>query len=101
MGPAGNARGRPQIANQVGACRLRWTRNGGGVQALAADANTKITPSAEQLAALMGRMAAYTGKQITWEMALNSREKLVPDNLSWGMMLPITPQAVPGLTKFV
>jgi hypothetical protein len=34
-------------------------------------------------------------------MALNSQQKLVPDNLSWDMKLPIAPQAVPGLTKFV
>ena len=31
------------------------------------------------LMAIMGRMAAYTGQQITWEQALNSEEKLVPD----------------------
>ena len=53
------------------------------------------------LAALMGRMAAYTGQEITWEMALNSQEKLVPDNLTWDMKLPITPMAVPGKTKFI
>ena len=52
------------------------------------------------LAALMGRMAAYTGQEITWEMALNSQEKLVPENLTWDMKLPITPMAVPGRTKF-
>ncbi len=31
------------------------------------------------LLAIMGRMAAYTGQQITWEQALNSQESLVPD----------------------
>jgi predicted dehydrogenase len=31
------------------------------------------------LMALMGRMAAYTGQEITWEMAMGSQEKLVPD----------------------
>ena len=30
------------------------------------------------LLAIMGRMAAYTGQQITWEMALNSKEDLSP-----------------------
>lgn len=53
------------------------------------------------LAALMGRMAAYTGQEITWEMALNSQEKLVPDNLTWDMKLPIKPMSIPGTTKFV
>jgi len=50
---------------------------------------------------IMGRMAAYTGQEITWEQALNSQEKLVPDQLSWDMNLPMAPLAVPGQKKFV
>ncbi|MGE5294029.1 MAG: Gfo/Idh/MocA family protein [Solirubrobacterales bacterium] len=53
------------------------------------------------LMALMGRMAAYTGKEITWDQALNSQEKLVPDNLTWGQSLPIKPMAMPGTTEFI
>jgi predicted dehydrogenase len=53
------------------------------------------------LTAIMGRMSAYTGKPITWEMALNSKEELMPPNLSWDMELPVPPVAVPGKTKFV
>ena len=53
------------------------------------------------LMAIMGRMAAYTGQEITWEMALNSQEMLVPEKLDWSMNLPIAPMAVPGKTKFV
>jgi len=53
------------------------------------------------LVAIMGRMAAYTGKEITWEMITNSQEKLVPDNLTWDMKLPITPMPVPGKTPAV
>jgi myo-inositol 2-dehydrogenase / D-chiro-inositol 1-dehydrogenase len=52
------------------------------------------------LCAIMGRMAAYTGQQVTSEMALNSQEKLVPENLTWDMKLPVTPMARPGQTKF-
>ena len=52
------------------------------------------------LCAIMGRMAAYTGQQITWEMALNSQEKLVPEKLEWDMKLPIAPRAQPGQTKY-
>lgn len=51
------------------------------------------------LMAIMGRMAAYTGQEITWEQALNSTEKLVPDALDWKMKLDIQPMAVPGITK--
>ncbi|MCX7872109.1 MAG: Gfo/Idh/MocA family oxidoreductase [Verrucomicrobiae bacterium] len=53
------------------------------------------------LMAIMGRMAAYTGQEITWEQALNSQEKLVPDNITWDMKLPIQPIATPGKTKFI
>jgi predicted dehydrogenase len=51
--------------------------------------------------AIMGRMAAYTGQEITWEQALNSQEKLVPDDLAWDMELPIPPMALPGQTRFI
>jgi predicted dehydrogenase len=51
------------------------------------------------LMGLMGRMAAYTGQEITWEQALNSQEKLVPDQLDWKMKLDIAPMAIPGATK--
>lgn len=53
------------------------------------------------LMAIMGRMAAYTGQEITWEQALNSEEKLVPDHLAWDMKLEVPPVALPGRTKFV
>jgi predicted dehydrogenase len=51
--------------------------------------------------ALMGRMAAYTGQEISWEQAMNSQEKLVPDEVTWNTPLPITPMPVPGKTRFI
>ncbi|MBN1506535.1 MAG: Gfo/Idh/MocA family oxidoreductase [Sedimentisphaerales bacterium] len=53
------------------------------------------------LMALMGRMAAYTGKEVSWDEAMNSQEKLVPDDLTWDMELPIKPMAMPGQTQFL
>jgi predicted dehydrogenase len=53
------------------------------------------------LLAIMGRMAAYTGKAITWEMAMNSKEDLSPPRYDWDVPLPVPPVAVPGVTKFV
>jgi myo-inositol 2-dehydrogenase / D-chiro-inositol 1-dehydrogenase len=53
------------------------------------------------LLAMMGRMAAYTGQQITWDQALNSQEKLFPDHLDWNGSMPVPPRAQPGITKFV
>jgi len=46
-------------------------------------------------------MAAYTGQEITWDMALNSQERIVPEKLDWNMKLEIPPMAMPGITKFV
>ena len=49
---------------------------------------------------IMGRMAAYTGKEITWDMAMNSQEKLVPDNVTWDTPAPEVQVAMPGQTRF-
>jgi len=53
------------------------------------------------LMAIMGRMAAYTGQEITWDQAMNSQLQLVPDNLTWDTDFPIRPMAIPGRTEFV
>src|SRR5262249_33427504 len=50
------------------------------------------------LLAIMGRMAAYTGQEITWEMALNSREDLSPERYAWDAAPPASSVAVPGQT---
>lgn len=51
------------------------------------------------LMAILARMAAYTGKTITWDQAFNSTEDLTPPRYEWG---PIeTPKiALPGITPF-
>jgi predicted dehydrogenase len=51
------------------------------------------------LMALMGRMAAYSGKEVSWEQALASKEVLMPDRLSFDMTPPRSEIAVPGVTK--
>lgn len=54
------------------------------------------------LTAIMGRMVAYTGKQISWEEALNSNEKLGPsDEYSWDLQVKVRPVARPGITEFI
>jgi hypothetical protein len=53
------------------------------------------------LTAIMGRMAAYTGQQVTWEHMLKSQESIVPSSLSWDMSLPVAPMASPGQTKLL
>ena len=51
--------------------------------------------------AIMGRMAAYTGQQITWEQAFNSQERIFPDKLDWNGPLAPPPLPRPGQTKFL
>ena len=60
------------------------------------------------MTAIMGRMATYTGKKITWDQAINSKEMLVPNNLTWNSTPPTLPDdngkylvAIPGKTQFI
>ena len=53
------------------------------------------------LLAIMGRMAAYTGQAISWDMALNSKEDLTPARYAWDLKLPAPAVAMPGVTRFV
>lgn len=57
--------------------------------------------SRSTLMAIMGRMATYTGQEITWEQAFNSKEDLSPDGYTWNSNPPKAEVAVPGVTKFV
>jgi len=52
------------------------------------------------LAAVLGRMAAYTGQRVSWEfMAEKSALDLFPKDLAWDASLPAPLPAVPGKTK--
>jgi len=52
------------------------------------------------LSAIMGREAAYTGQQITWDDLLAAEQDLVPPSLAFGRM-PVPPVAMPGQTPLV
>ncbi|NJN26154.1 MAG: Gfo/Idh/MocA family oxidoreductase [Cyclobacteriaceae bacterium] len=49
---------------------------------------------------IMGRMVAYTGQTITYDQAINSTEKLGPDNIDEHTIYPDPPVAQSGITKF-
>jgi len=53
------------------------------------------------LTAIMARMSAYTGKELTWEQALNSDLDLSPSAYTWDAKPPQNPVAMPGFTQFV
>jgi len=50
---------------------------------------------------LLGRMAAYTGQEISYEQAFQSKEQLVPDPLTLDTPAPEVKVAMPGRTKFL
>ena len=52
------------------------------------------------LLAIMGRMATYTGQEITWEMAWDSKQDLTPEKYEWGPA-PKVEIAIPGVTGYV
>jgi predicted dehydrogenase len=49
------------------------------------------------LSAILGREAAYTGKEITWDEILNADQDLTPPQLAYGP-LPVPPVPMPGRT---
>jgi predicted dehydrogenase len=54
------------------------------------------------LMGIMGRMAGYTGKQVTWDMLMGSRESLVPEITNgWDTPMDFPGYAMPGVTPFV
>lgn len=60
------------------------------------------------LSAIMGRMATYSGQEITWEQALNSTVDTMPKTLAWdadpGPKMGadgLYPAPIPGVTKVV
>jgi predicted dehydrogenase len=46
--------------------------------------------------AILGRMSAYTGKALTWDDALASKQNLVPDKLDFKAQISVPPMAAPG-----
>ena len=57
--------------------------------------------------AILGRMTTYTGQEITWEQAIQSKQSLSPSSYAWDAEPPILPGpdtqyplALPGITRF-
>jgi len=53
------------------------------------------------LLGILGRNAAYTGQELTWEMIQTSQQVLVPEITDWNSKVEPEPMALPGRTKFV
>jgi myo-inositol 2-dehydrogenase / D-chiro-inositol 1-dehydrogenase len=60
------------------------------------------------LCSIMGRMATYSGQEVTWEQVLNSEINLMPDRLAWDALPKVLPNedgfypvAIPGQSKVI
>jgi predicted dehydrogenase len=51
------------------------------------------------LLGVMGRMACYSGQQVTWEQALNSQVSLAPPNIQFDTPIQVPEVARPGITR--
>jgi predicted dehydrogenase len=60
------------------------------------------------MAAILGRMCTYSGREISWDEALKSERSLMPKEFAWDAEPPVQPNAegeypiaVPGVTQVV
>ncbi len=63
--------------------------------------NDDLNLATSTLLAIMGRHAAYTGQQVTWEQALDSDVSLVPKPIDWKAKHEVTGLAQPGQSKVI
>ena len=61
--------------------------------------NDDLNLATSTLLALMGRHAAYSGQQVTWEQALNSQVSLVPKPVDWNAKHEVPGLAIPGRSQ--
>ena len=59
------------------------------------------------MTSILGRMATYSGRVVTWDKAINSGLDIHPKVYAWDATPPIVPNAdgfypiaVPGVTKY-
>jgi len=59
------------------------------------------------LTAIMGRMATYSGKIISWDQVMNSDLQIMPETIDWNNNPPTMPDSdgmypipTPGITEF-
>jgi predicted dehydrogenase len=61
--------------------------------------NELKTVAESTMTAILGRMSAYTGKEVAWARALKCGQNLMPEKLSFEGSIPVNPVAVPGQTE--
>jgi predicted dehydrogenase len=63
--------------------------------------NDDLNLATSSLLAIMGRHAAYSGQQVTWDQALNSEVSLVPKPVDWSAKHEVPGLAQPGQSNLV
>jgi myo-inositol 2-dehydrogenase/D-chiro-inositol 1-dehydrogenase len=63
--------------------------------------NDDLNLATSTLLSIMGRQAAYSGQQVTWDEALNSQVSLVPKPVDWNAKHEVPGLALPGQSKAV
>ena len=63
--------------------------------------NDDLNLATSTLLAIMGRQAAYTGQQVTWDQALNSQVSLVPNPVDWKGKHEVPGLAIPGRSPVI
>ncbi len=60
------------------------------------------------MTAILGRIATYSGREVSWDSAINSNVSIMPAEFTWDSSPPVLPgpngmypQAIPGLSKVV
>ncbi len=51
--------------------------------------------------AIMGRVSSYTGKKVTWEAFMDSKEDLSPPSYDLTAAISLPEVAKPGITPFI
>jgi len=62
--------------------------------------NDGMTVAESTMTCIMGREAAYSGMEITWDMIMDSKQDLQPKTLDYKLALAVPPVAVPGHYEF-
>jgi predicted dehydrogenase len=63
--------------------------------------NDGVSIAESTLTCIMGREAAYSGQEITWDQAMNSKQDLMPKTFDYKEKMDPGPVPVPGVYKFI
>jgi len=62
--------------------------------------NEAMTVAESTMTCIMGREAAYSGRKITWDMIMSSKQDLMPKTFDYKNSVPVPPLPVPGVYQF-